>query len=159
MAMTLKERRISKILDTVASLMFRVCVASASWPESTLHSRVHHLQAASSPIFSGPIVLCLFLPSNRMYNQFRGGPARLNSYHGPKRQLLGNPAGHVPPAWRNANVPAGLPHNANIASGSGPKKAVEAGSKILLSNLPMDVGENEVEVSASASEHIRCTTC
>lgn len=89
-----------------------------------------------------------------MYNQFRGGPARLNSYHGPKRQLLGNPAGHVPPAWRNANVPAGLPHNANVASGSGTKKVVEVGSKILLSNLPMDVGENEVEVSTSASEHI-----
>ncbi|KAG0696594.1 hypothetical protein DFH29DRAFT_812790 [Suillus ampliporus] len=50
------------------------------------------------------------------------------SYHGAKRTLLGNQAGNVPPAWRDAK-----------------DKQKERGSKILLSRLPVDVGETEVE--------------
>lgn len=61
---------------------------------------------------------------------------RFNNYHGAKRQLLGNNAGHAAPAWR-VNNPA--------AAG---KKAPEQGSKILLSRLPLDVNEDEVEVSS-----------
>ncbi|KAI0942071.1 hypothetical protein AcV7_002603 [Taiwanofungus camphoratus] len=65
--------------------------------------------------------------------------ARLNAYHGTKRQLLGNQAGHAAPAW-HTNHPV---HGKKLA---GPSNAVEKGSKILLSRLPSDVGENEVEV-------------
>jgi THO complex subunit 4 len=52
-----------------------------------------------------------------------------------KRQFLGNRAGNVPPAWRET---------APLANGK--QKATEQGSKILLTNLPVDVGEKEVEV-------------
>ncbi|CAL1699276.1 unnamed protein product [Somion occarium] len=58
--------------------------------------------------------------------------ARFNTYHGPKRQLLGNQAGHTAPAWR-VNTPAAG------------KKPIDQGSKILLSRLPLDVGDDEVE--------------
>jgi THO complex subunit 4 len=51
---------------------------------------------------------------------------RLAHYHGAKRQLLGNQAGQVPPAWRD-------------------QRPKDPGSKILLSRLPPDVGELEVE--------------
>ncbi|KAJ7823988.1 hypothetical protein B0H14DRAFT_3088841 [Mycena olivaceomarginata] len=68
-----------------------------------------------------------------MQAQYRPQPyARLNAFHGQKRQLLGNPAGHVPPAWRHAGPPTG--------------PALCSGSKIFLSRLPMDVGETEVEL-------------
>ncbi|KAG2128720.1 hypothetical protein DEU56DRAFT_818758 [Suillus clintonianus] len=53
---------------------------------------------------------------------------RITSYHGAKRNLLGNQAGNVPPAWRESK-----------------DKQKERGSKILLSRLPVDVGETEVE--------------
>ncbi|KAG1736078.1 uncharacterized protein EDB91DRAFT_534840 [Suillus paluster] len=53
---------------------------------------------------------------------------RITSYHGAKRNLLGNQAGNVPPAWRDSK-----------------DKQKERGSKILLSRLPVDVGETEVE--------------
>ncbi|KII87589.1 hypothetical protein PLICRDRAFT_42096 [Plicaturopsis crispa FD-325 SS-3] len=59
-----------------------------------------------------------------MQAPFRPHP-RANTFHGPKRQLLGNQAGHAPPAWRAGNM-------------------VE-GSKIIISRLPTDVGETEVE--------------
>ncbi|KXN86511.1 mRNA export protein mlo3 [Leucoagaricus sp. SymC.cos] len=62
--------------------------------------------------------------------------ARLNNFHGPKRQLLGNQA--VPaPAWKT-NV-------ANSAGTGGAGKGREIGSKILLSKLPVDVTPTEVE--------------
>lgn len=69
--------------------------------------------------------------------------ARQNTFHGPKRQLLGNQAGLAPPAWRTANVStlSGMP-------GKGKNVAVEQGSKIFLSRLPVDVGEKEVEVTS-----------
>lgn len=54
--------------------------------------------------------------------------ARIANYHSSKRQLLGNQAGQVPPAWRD-------------------QKHKDQGSKILLSRLPPDVGELEVEAS------------
>ena len=69
--------------------------------------------------------------------------ARLNTFHGPKRQLLGNKAGQAAPAWR-MNVPT--PGQGQAAKG---KNMVEQGSKIFLSRLPVDVGEKEVEVSMS----------
>ncbi|KAF9219518.1 hypothetical protein BS17DRAFT_740665 [Gyrodon lividus] len=53
-------------------------------------------------------------------------PSRIGTYYNPKRHLLGNKAGQVPPAWRD-------------------QKPKEQGSKILLSRLPPDVGEVEVE--------------
>ncbi|KAF8843931.1 hypothetical protein BDN67DRAFT_923363 [Paxillus ammoniavirescens] len=53
-------------------------------------------------------------------------PSRIGTYHNPKSHLLGNKAGQVPPAWRD-------------------QKPKEQGSKILLSRLPPDVGEVEVE--------------
>jgi len=80
----------------------------------------------------------------------RAGPARINSYHGTKRQLLGNQAGHAAPAWRNSNLPASGPSGINGHATLASKKLLEQGSKILLSNLPMDVGETEIEVCPSA---------
>lgn len=58
--------------------------------------------------------------------------ARLNDYHGPKQRILGNKAGHAPPAWKGARA-----------------AAPDVESKILMSRLPMDILENEVEVSRS----------
>ncbi|KAJ6595824.1 hypothetical protein DFH09DRAFT_1135709 [Mycena vulgaris] len=78
-----------------------------------------------------------------MQAQYRPQPyARLNAFHGPKRQLLGNQAGYAPPAWRTAG-----PSTAAFAAGGpkGKQVATEGGSKIFLSRLPMDVGETEVE--------------
>jgi THO complex subunit 4 len=74
--------------------------------------------------------------------------ARLNSYHGPKRQLLGNHAGHVAPAWRNVHELPGQ----TIALAKTRHNMQEQGSRILLSMLPVDVGEKEVEVSVRDCE-------
>lgn len=54
---------------------------------------------------------------------------RLNAYHSPKRILLGGQASQVAPAWRDQ------------------KPMQDLGSKILLSSIPSDVGETEIEVS------------
>ncbi|KAG5642086.1 hypothetical protein DXG03_003639 [Asterophora parasitica] len=62
--------------------------------------------------------------------------ARLNNFHGPKRQLLGNHAGHAAPAWKT---------NAPLQSAGKGKQVLETGSKIFLSRLPLDVSEKEVE--------------
>ncbi|KJA21386.1 hypothetical protein HYPSUDRAFT_730012 [Hypholoma sublateritium FD-334 SS-4] len=59
--------------------------------------------------------------------------ARLHSFHGSKRQLLGNQAGTAAPAWRGNTV------------GVKGKAPAESGSTIFLSKLPVDVGEKEVE--------------
>ncbi|KAF9456466.1 hypothetical protein BDZ94DRAFT_1177637 [Collybia nuda] len=67
--------------------------------------------------------------------------ARLNSYHGPKRQLLGNQAGHAAPAWRNVHELPGQ----TVALAKNRQNVQDQGSKILLSRLPVDVGEKEVE--------------
>lgn len=65
--------------------------------------------------------------------------ARLNNFHGAKRQLLGNKA--VPaPAWKTNIVNS---TNDGVAGGVG--KGKEVGSKILLSKLPVDVTQTEVE--------------
>ncbi|KAF9023654.1 hypothetical protein BDZ89DRAFT_989743 [Hymenopellis radicata] len=73
--------------------------------------------------------------------QSRQSYARYNTFHGPKQQLLGNQAGHVAPAWR-ANT-----SGANgVAGSSGKAKQItNPGSKILLSRLPVDVPEKEVD--------------
>ena len=57
---------------------------------------------------------------------------RIGNFHGQKRQLLGNQAGKAAPAWKT-----------NLEK----QKAADPGSKILLSRLPIDVDEAEVEVS------------
>ena len=77
--------------------------------------------------------------------------ARLNTYLGPKRQLLGNPAGRVAPAWKTGAVPTAP---AMFAKG----KHAEQGSKIFLSKLPLDVDEKEVEVCGDLGFHIKETT-
>lgn len=76
-----------------------------------------------------------------------GAPARLHAFRGSKRQLLGNPAAHVPPAWRLNGQVSNATVNAN-GFGKGKGAAIAQGSKIFLSCLPVDVGEKEVEVSA-----------
>lgn len=79
----------------------------------------------------------------------RGSPnyARLNASRGSKRQLLGNTAAHVAPAWRtNGHVP----NTITGPFGKGKGTEGEQGSKIFLSRLPVDVGEKEVEVSTSS---------
>jgi THO complex subunit 4 len=80
-----------------------------------------------------------------MSGQTSTGSARLNAYHGTKRQLIGTSAGQIAPAWRTSNGPGGSTAlNGHAAPLS--KKALQRGSKILLSNLPMDVAETEIEV-------------
>jgi len=61
-----------------------------------------------------------------------------NSHHNAKRQLLGNPAANIAPAWKP---------NAQVKE----KQKLQEESKILLSRLPADVGDTEVEVSTSMS--------
>ncbi|KAL0566149.1 hypothetical protein V5O48_015871 [Marasmius crinis-equi] len=68
-----------------------------------------------------------------MYGYHRPVPyARYNSYHGPKQRVLGSTAANVPPAWRTPGQPSS-------------SRSPLLGSKILLSQLPTDVGEKEVE--------------
>ncbi|KAJ7683033.1 hypothetical protein B0H17DRAFT_942367 [Mycena rosella] len=80
-----------------------------------------------------------------MQAQYRPQPyARLNAFHGAKRQLLGNQAGFAPPAWRTAGPAVGAYATGGMQA-KGKQVATEGGSKIFLSRLPMDVGETEVE--------------
>ena len=83
-------------------------------------------------------------PNVLMSGSTRAGSARLNAYHGTKRQLIGTTANQVAPAWRTSN--GGGPAATNGSTSPLSKKALQHGSKILLSNLPMDVAEAEVEV-------------
>jgi THO complex subunit 4 len=71
-----------------------------------------------------------------MQAQYHNSPKLCsNSHHNAKRQLLGNPAANIAPAWKlNAQA-----------------KEKREESKILLSKLPADVGDTEVEVSTSMS--------
>ena len=81
-----------------------------------------------------------------MQAQYRPLPyARLNSFHGPKRQLLGNHAGQAPPSWKMGSVSSNQVTATLVSKG---KAAQEQGSRIFLSRLPVDVGEKDVEVSA-----------
>ncbi|PFH48020.1 hypothetical protein AMATHDRAFT_66366 [Amanita thiersii Skay4041] len=102
-------------------------------------------------------------PQSRPYQSH----VRSNNYHTQKRHLLGNRAGQPPPAWRPHGVPALLPGGAGGAGGGSINyaaassssamamassssslvngKAKETESKILISKLPLDVGEIEVE--------------
>ena len=79
--------------------------------------------------------------------------ARLNTYLGPKRQLLGNPAGRVAPAWKTDAAAQSPTAKAMLAKG----KHAEQGSKIFLSKLPLDVDEKEVEVRGDLGFHIKET--
>ena len=82
-----------------------------------------------------------------MQTQYRPLPyARLNSFHGPKRRLLGHNAGQAPPSWKSVAV---APDQVGAAAGlvSKGKIVQEQGSRIFLSRLPVDVGEKDVEVS------------
>jgi len=81
-----------------------------------------------------------------MSGQTKTGSARLNAYHGTKRQLIGTSARQVAPAWRISNGTGGTATTNGSATPLS-KKTLHQGSKILLSNLPMDVSETEVEVS------------
>jgi THO complex subunit 4 len=67
---------------------------------------------------------------------------QMHSQSRSKRQLIGNPAAQVHPAWKLANYPS----NSFVQQSKDKHKAEEVGSKILLSRLPADVGENEIEV-------------
>jgi THO complex subunit 4 len=80
-----------------------------------------------------------------MSGHTRAGSARLNAYHGTKRQLVGTTASQVAPAWRTWNGVGGA---AAVNGKTSPlsKKASQRGSKVLLTNLPMDVAETEIEV-------------
>ena len=79
-----------------------------------------------------------------MQAQYRPLPyARINSFHGPKRQLLGNHAGQAAPAWKVAAY-----NQVGATSASKGKVAQDQASRIFLSRLPVDVGEKDVEVGA-----------
>lgn len=99
---------------------------------SIAHSRLEAFTALSSLPTSSP------RPRHNTKMQARPVPARLHTYHSSKKQLLGNQT-HAPPAWRTAP-------GATKKAAAGPAAAAVKGSKILLSQLPIDVAENEVEV-------------
>lgn len=63
-----------------------------------------------------------------------GLTARVPSNGSAKRQLLGSPAAKVAPAWK--------PNAQDMKE----KGKLQEESKILLSRLPVDVGDTEVEV-------------
>ena len=67
---------------------------------------------------------------------------RHNHVHGAKRQLIGNQARQVPPAWRTNNIATG---QTTAVSTKG--KEVQ-GSRIFISGLPTDVREKEIEVGS-----------
>jgi hypothetical protein len=95
-----------------------------------------------------PIILFIWVAiSPRMSGSTRAGSARLNAYHGAKRQLIGTTASQVAPAWRKSNGTSG-PAATNGSTPPLPKKELQRESKMLLSNLPMDVAEAEVEVGS-----------
>lgn len=72
---------------------------------------------------------------------------RLNAYHGPKKTMLGNNAGRAAPAWRANIIPADTkPAAQKNATAFKFANGGEAGSKALLTNLPHDVREAEIEV-------------
>jgi hypothetical protein len=101
-------------------------------------------------------------PDVFMSGSTRAGSARLNTYHGTKRQLIGTTASQVAPAWRTSS---GIGGPAATNGGTSPllKKGLQRGSKILLSNLPMDVAETEIEVGIQLLPHakslITCRSC
>jgi THO complex subunit 4 len=70
-----------------------------------------------------------------MNRQHQHAAGRFNNFHGPKRQLVGNHT-QVQPAWKPNAAGRQAQQQVELASGS----------KILLSRLPTDVGEKEVEV-------------
>ena len=79
-----------------------------------------------------------------MQAQYRPLPyARLNSFHGPKRRLLGHNPGQVPPSWKSAAAQEQVASAGLVSKG---KMVQEQGSRIFLSRLPVDVGEKDVEV-------------
>ncbi|KAF9495021.1 hypothetical protein BDN71DRAFT_1392389 [Pleurotus eryngii] len=71
--------------------------------------------------------------------QNRPAHARLNNFHGQKKQLLGHKAGNAPPAWRGT---APVPTFPGAAKG---KQVAQNGSRIFISNLPLDVVKEEIE--------------
>lgn len=78
-----------------------------------------------------------------MQPQYRPLPyARLNSFHNPKRRLLGHNPGQAPPSWKSVAPPNQV--DAGLVSKG--KTVQEQGSRIFLSRLPVDVGEKDVEV-------------
>lgn len=60
---------------------------------------------------------------------------RVNHYHGGAKGKIINNTVKPAPAWQARNIPA----NASTAA--------DPGSKILISNLPSDVGAEEIEAS------------
>ncbi|KAJ3781891.1 hypothetical protein GGU10DRAFT_365318 [Lentinula aff. detonsa] len=70
-----------------------------------------------------------------------------STFHKPKQRVLGGGSGgnwraaNVAPAWRTNAQSDGM----NTKKGQGQGQGQEVGSKILLSHLPSDVGEGEVE--------------
>ncbi|KAF9262238.1 hypothetical protein L218DRAFT_929416 [Marasmius fiardii PR-910] len=72
-----------------------------------------------------------------MYGNRPAPYARYNNFYSPKQRVLGSTASQVPPAWRTPgqpNIPSGVNNRSHLL-----------GSKILLSQLPTDVGEKEVD--------------
>lgn len=85
------------------------------------------------------------MSGNQRYQPYAGNPARLNTYHGPKRQLLGNhTAGRAAPSWRSNAIP----EEAAAAQAAAKRVTIRnlSGSKILLSCLPNDVSESDITV-------------
>lgn len=83
------------------------------------------------------------MSGNQRYQPYAGNPARLNTYHGPKRQLLGNhTAGRAAPSWRSNAIP----EEAAAAQAAAKRVTIRnlSGSKILLSCLPNDVSESDI---------------
>jgi len=118
-------------------------------------------------VFEAPLASFRLLPrAAHIASMMSNGRRRSSGSHVQKQQLVGPRGAHVPPAWRSAareqlsqaRRPPGPPvrsqdeagpssSSVNNGSGGGLRKLVpQGGSKILVSNLPDDIVENDIVV-------------
>ena len=116
----------------------------ADFPKSRVHHSLSDRHSLTVSAYHSLYLGRTISPEVLMSGQTRAGSARLNAYHGTKRQLIGASANQVAPAWRTTNGTGPAATNGSTSPLS--KKTLQRGGKILLSNLPMDVAEPEVEV-------------
>ena len=104
--------------------------------------------------FSDPRVLTSLSPCLSFnYGDMMSARLRINNYHTPKARLVGPKAAHVPPAWKNSNIPAAAQAQVNGHANRAAFGSLPGAGRILLSNLPVDVMLDEVVVSRHGSDH------
>jgi hypothetical protein len=82
----------------------------------------------------------------------------LKAYHGAKGAVLGNQSGRASPSWRGEQQ-AQRRASGPGASGAHGAPGAAGGSKVLISNLPKDVRDGEVEVRVCAPAPAAAHAC